>query len=96
MCLGHLFKQPPVQCELLYLMVVSIKLKKSYFSCNLVSPGGFLDSQTTDTQFFGFGDMQGPNSLELLGDSFGLVDNKSLDTSDSTKTVTPCSVPTDT
>jgi hypothetical protein len=40
--------------------------------------------------------MQGPNSLELLGDSFGLVDNKSLDTSDSTKTVTPCSVPTDT
>lgn len=99
MCLGHLFKQPPVQCELLYLMVVSIKLKKSCFSRNLVSPGGFLDSQTTDTQFFGFGDsqsMQGPNSLELLGDDFGLADNKSSDTSDSTETVTPCSAPTDT
>ena len=99
-CLGHLFKQPPVQCELFYLMVVSIKLKKLCFSRNLVGTGGFLDSQTTDTQFFRFGDsqsMQGFNSLELLDDSSDfLVDDKSSDTSDSTETVTPCSVPTDT
>ena len=59
----------------------------SYFiSCELVGPGGFLDSQTTDTQFFGDSQsLQGCSSRSHI--EFGICNNDSLEISDSESVV---------
>ena len=80
----YLMRLPATECE--FFCFSKYAFYSYFISHELVGPGGFLDLQTTDTQFFG-------NSQSMQGRSrcihikFGICSNLSLETSDSESVV---------
>ena len=80
----YLMRLPATECE--FFCFSKYAFYSYFISRELVGPGGFLDLQTTDTQFFGNSQsMQGRSSCIHI--KFGICSNLSLETSDSESVV---------
>ena len=81
---NHLMRLPTTECEFFFFLKYAFYLY--FINCKLVRPGGFLHSQTTNTQFFGDSQsMQGHSSHSHI--EFDICSNNSLETSDSESVV---------